>query len=97
MQLYAIIRTGINTNTFITLTARSISPDLVIVARSNDPATERKLLKAGAAVGVNVLALRRRGQKNVETGSISDATLEAGDVLIVLGTRGQLDALRQVA
>ncbi len=46
--------------------------------------------------GVNVLALRRRGQRSVESGPISDAKLETGDVLIVLGNRKQLDALRQV-
>ena len=40
------------------------------------------------SVGVNVLALRRRGtQRNVETGAISDARLEEGDVLVALGTR----------
>lgn len=148
------------TNTFITLSARSLNPQLAIVARSNDPATERKLLKAGAnhvisptaiaghrmatqlmhpsvvdfldvvmhsgedemwlqevevrpgaeldgktlvecnlnrRLGVNVLALRRRGKLNVESGSISDARLEPGDVLVAIGTRPQLEALRQVA
>lgn len=147
------------TNTFITLTARSINPDLVIVARSNDPAAEGKLLRAGANhvispyaiagrrmaaqllhpsvadfldvvmhsgdqemwleevrvgqnadlvgktlvecnlnrnFGVNVLALRRQGRASVEPGPISDSRLGAGDVLIALGTRTQLDALKRV-
>jgi voltage-gated potassium channel len=148
------------TNTFITLTARSLNADLVIVARSNQPETARKLLKAGAnhvispstiaghriatqlmhpsvvdfldvvthagdeelwleevavraggnldgktlvesnlqrSTGVNVLAVRRRGKQSVESESISDTRLEAGDVLIALGARDQLDAMRRVA
>ncbi len=148
------------TNTFITLTARSKNADLVIVARSDQPKTEAKLLKAGAnhvispstiaghriatqlmhpsvvdfldvvthagdeelwleevavraeadlegktlvesnlqrSTGVNVLAVRRRGKQNVETESIADTRLEAGDVLIALGTRVQLDAMKHVS
>lgn len=148
------------TNTFITLTARSINPDLVIVARANQPATEPKLMRAGAnhvispfeiaghriatqlmhpsvidfldvvmhagdeerwleeievhtgtdldgktlvesdlhrAIGVNVLAVRRRGKQSVESESIADLRLGAGDVLVVLGTRNQLDALKKGA
>ena len=146
------------TNTFITLTARAMNSTLVIVARCNDPATEPKLLKAGAShvispyaiaghrmatqllhpsitdfldvvmhsgeqelwleevevgagaglagktlvesalnrrYGINVLALRRRGRKKIELGAISDIPLEAGDMLIALGTREQLDALKR--
>jgi voltage-gated potassium channel len=147
------------TNTFITLTARALNPDLVIVARCNDPATERKLTKAGAnhvispysiaghriatqlmhpsvvdfldvvmhsgdqemwleevavcegadlvgktlvesdlsrSVGVNILAFRRHGSESTESGPVADTRLEAGDVLIALGTRTQLDSLRRV-
>ena len=135
-----------------------MNADVVIVARCNDPKTERKLRKAGAnhvispsaiaghrmatqllhpsvvdfidvvthvgdeemwleefqvcngadldgrtlvesnlhrTIGVNVLALRQRGEQSVQSESISDVKLEAGDVLIALGTREQLDALRQ--
>ena len=36
------------TNVFITLTARELSPDLLIIARGEQPSTERKLLQAGA-------------------------------------------------
>ena len=36
------------TNLFITLTARTLNPKLVIVARANQSATEHKLLRAGA-------------------------------------------------
>lgn len=35
-------------NVFITLTARSLNPTLVILARGEHPSTERKLLQAGA-------------------------------------------------
>jgi voltage-gated potassium channel Kch len=35
-------------NVFITLSARDLNPGLMIIARGEDPATERKLLQAGA-------------------------------------------------
>ena len=35
-------------NVFITLSARDLNPELMIIARGEDPATERKLLQAGA-------------------------------------------------
>ena len=35
-------------NVFITLSARDLNPELVIIARGEDPATERKLIQAGA-------------------------------------------------
>jgi voltage-gated potassium channel len=35
-------------NVFITLSARELNPDLTIIARGEDPSTERKLLQAGA-------------------------------------------------
>ena len=35
-------------NVFITLTARNMRPDLRIIARAEDPATEKKLKQAGA-------------------------------------------------
>ena len=35
-------------NVFITLSARELNPDLNIIARGEDPSTERKLLQAGA-------------------------------------------------
>jgi len=35
-------------NVFITLSARDLNPGLTIIARGEDPATERKLLQAGA-------------------------------------------------
>jgi voltage-gated potassium channel Kch len=35
-------------NVFITLSARALNPDLLIIARGEEPSTERKLLQAGA-------------------------------------------------
>jgi voltage-gated potassium channel Kch len=35
-------------NVFITLSARSLNPDIKIIARGEEPSTERKLLQAGA-------------------------------------------------
>jgi voltage-gated potassium channel len=35
-------------NVFITLSARNLHPNIIIIARGEDPATERKLLQAGA-------------------------------------------------
>lgn len=35
-------------NVFITLSARDLHPDLMIIARGEDPSTERKLIQAGA-------------------------------------------------
>ncbi|MGD2135881.1 MAG: potassium channel protein [Gemmatimonadales bacterium] len=37
------------TNLFVTLTARTLKPDIVIVARANQPASEHKLRRAGAS------------------------------------------------
>jgi Trk K+ transport system NAD-binding subunit len=36
-------------NVFITLSARDLHPDLMIIARGEDPSTERKLIQAGAS------------------------------------------------
>ena len=49
------------TNVFITLTARALNPDLVIVARSNLPSTDQKLRNAGAShvISPHTIAGRR--------------------------------------
>jgi len=45
-----VVATGDDaTNLFVTLTARTLNPSLVIVARANQPSTEPKLLRAGAS------------------------------------------------
>jgi len=35
-------------NVYITLTARELNPNLLIIARSTDESSERKLIRAGA-------------------------------------------------
>jgi hypothetical protein len=47
--------------------------------------------------GINVLALRRREKDSVVISPRSDLRLEAGDVLIALGTRNQLEPLSRLA
>ncbi len=45
-----VVATGDDaTNLFVTLTARTLNPELTIVARANQPSTEPKLLRAGAS------------------------------------------------
>lgn len=44
-------------NVFITLTARSLNPNLIILARGEYPSTERKLLQAGADKVVSPAAI----------------------------------------
>jgi len=44
-------------NLFITLSARSLSPNLLIVARANDPASEPKLLRAGATHAISPFSI----------------------------------------
>ena len=44
-------------NLFITLSARSLNPNLLIVARANDPASEPKLLRAGATHAISPFSI----------------------------------------
>jgi voltage-gated potassium channel len=144
------------TNLFITISARTLNNNIVIVARANQPSTEAKLLHAGAThvlspyklggrriatqllypsvadfldvvmhagglelrleelavgsdsdlchktvaelqirqrTGANVLAIRRHDGGSVITNPPAQMRFEAGDVLIALGTREQLQAL----
>ncbi len=45
--LISVLNSDAN-NVYITLTARNLNPDILIVARSSSPISERKLLQAGA-------------------------------------------------
>lgn len=145
-------------NVYVTLSARALRPDLVIVARARNEASESKLLRAGATRVVNpqriggqrmaaaalqpnvveflevvmhdvdlefrleevqvatgsrltgltlrqtelgdggalVLALRRPGGPFMTNPSL-DTGIEAGSVLIAIGTQSQLAALREAA
>lgn len=62
-------------NLFVTVSGRALRPDLVIIARARDDASEPKLRRAGA----------------------TETTVRPGDILIAIGTIGQLDALRGLA
>jgi voltage-gated potassium channel len=145
---------------FVTLTARALNPDLVIIARSRVDDTEQKLLRAGADRVVNpqriggnriaafalqphvtdfldvamhdqdvefrleqvvvhegsplagstvrearlhegdgalLLALRQREGGAFRTNPAPDAMVRPGDVVIVIGTAQQIDAVRRAA
>lgn len=146
-------------NLFVVLSARTLNPDLLIVARSVDPESEKKMRRAGADRVISPYQLGGRQMANVlvrprvteffdvvtldsglelwleeitiDDGSLlagqtvvdvdlrrktgvtlvamvktasgstvtpdENTTLEAGDDLIVLGTREQLDNLAQLA
>jgi voltage-gated potassium channel Kch len=47
-QILATVLPSDAVNVFITLSARGLNPDLRIIARGEEPSTERKLLQAGA-------------------------------------------------
>jgi voltage-gated potassium channel len=47
--------------------------------------------------GANVLAVRRRNEEGILTNPPSEMRFESGDVLIALGTRDQLSALRAMS
>ena len=47
-QVFATVLPSDMVNVFITLTARNMRPDMRIIARAEDPATEKKLKQAGA-------------------------------------------------
>ena len=60
-------------NVFITLTARNMRPDLRIIARAEDPATEKKLKQAGA----NEIILPAFAGGMQIANSITEASLES--------------------
>jgi voltage-gated potassium channel len=71
-------------NVFITLTARNMRPDLRIIARAEDPATEKKLKQAGA----NEIILPAFVGGMQIANSITEATLDS----ILKGGVGHLNA-----
>ncbi len=76
------------TNVFITLTARALSHDLTIVARSNAPATERKLIDAGATHVISPFTIAgRRIAAQLLSPSITDfldVVVQAGGVELAM-------------
>ena len=69
-------------NIFITLTARNLNADLVIVARANQPATEPKLSKAGATHVVSPYAISGR---RIATQLLHPAVTDFLDVVMQSG------------
>jgi voltage-gated potassium channel len=65
-------------NVFITLTARSLNPDLVIIARGEYPSTERKLIQAGADRVVSPAAIGALRMSHMITHPASLDILEQG-------------------
>lgn len=80
------------TNVYITLMARSLNPNLFIVARASEPGSDRRLLKAGADRVVSpyvssgrhmaLVALRPRASDVVEVEEAGASTLRLEEVRI---------------
>lgn len=72
------------TNLMITLTARNLNSDLVIVARSNQPSTEPKMLQAGASQVMSpyLITGRRIATQLLHPSVISflDVVMHSGDL-----------------
>jgi voltage-gated potassium channel len=68
-------------NVFITLTARSLHPDLIILARGEYPSTERKLKQAGADQVVSPAAIGALRMAHLITHPAALNFLEQGDGL----------------
>jgi voltage-gated potassium channel len=78
-RVFATVLPNDMVNVFITLTARNMRPDLRIIARAEDPATEKKLKQAGA----NEIILPAFAGGMQIANSITEATLDRvlkGDV-----------------
>jgi voltage-gated potassium channel len=80
------------TNVYITLMARSLNPDLLIVARASEPGSESRLERAGADRVVSpfvtsgrhmaLMALRPQTVDPLEAGSLGERSLEVEERLI---------------
>jgi voltage-gated potassium channel len=84
------------TNVYITLMARSLNPDLMIVARASEPGSEARLERAGADRVVSpfvtsgrhmaLMALRPQVVDPLEAGSLGERSLEVEERLIEPGS-----------
>jgi voltage-gated potassium channel len=70
------------TNLFITVSAHSLRPDLVIVARANQPATQDKLLRGGAT---HVLSPYTIGGRRIATQILHPGVADFLDVIMHSG------------
>jgi voltage-gated potassium channel len=81
MQARALV-TAINTdaeNVYVTLSARALRPDLVIIARARNEASEAKLLRAGATRVVNP---QRIGGQRIAAAALQPNVVEFLDVVM---------------
>jgi voltage-gated potassium channel len=81
MRARALV-TAINTdaeNVYVTLSARSLRPDLVIIARARNEASEAKLLRAGATRVVNP---QRIGGQRIAAAALQPNVVEFLDVVM---------------
>lgn len=81
MQARALV-TAINTdaeNVYVTLSARSLRPDLIIIARARTEASESKLLRAGATRVVNP---QRIGGQRIAAAALQPNVVEFLDVVM---------------
>ncbi len=85
MRARALV-TAINTdaeNVYVTLSARALRPDLVIIARARTEASESKLLRAGATRVVNP---QRIGGQRIAAAALQPNVLEFLDVVMHNGS-----------
>jgi voltage-gated potassium channel len=78
----AAVVTAINTdaeNVYVTLSARSLRPDLIIIARARNEASEAKLLRAGATRVVNP---QRIGGQRIAAAAVQPNVVEFLDVVM---------------
>ncbi|HET9080242.1 MAG TPA: TrkA C-terminal domain-containing protein, partial [Trebonia sp.] len=66
-------------NVYVTLSARSLRPDLVIIARARNEASEAKLLRAGATRVVNP---QRLGGQRIAAAALQPNVMEFLDVVM---------------
>jgi voltage-gated potassium channel len=81
MQARALV-TAINTdaeNVYVTLSARALRPELVIIARARNEASEAKLLRAGATRVVNP---QRIGGQRIAAAALQPNVVEFLDVVM---------------
>lgn len=70
-----------------------------IIVRKGAPMSNKSLkeLKIPEIIGLIVLAIRKKGEKDILFNPHSETSIEVGDILMVLGTQAQVNELRKIA
>jgi len=70
-----------------------------IIVRKGAPMSNQTLkeLRIPELIGLIVLAIRKRGEKEIFFNPHSETMIEVGDILMVLGTQAQVNELRKIA